>query len=134
MMSFIIALLARLGIGDAAARKLAPFAAIVAGIAFLGLLWGAVQVWDYFDDKAAIRADRIEANNAALEAQLDAEAAAAKERLRNAVTNRETVEALTDAILEPEPGDSPDPDVRLACEQLRRDGQDTTGIPACGGR
>lgn len=134
MMSTIAALLARWGLSGAMAKRLAPVAAIIAFVAFLGLLWGAWQVFDHFNDRAAIRQDRLESNNAALEAQLAAAAAAAKERLRNAQTNSETVEALTDAILEPEPGDSADPDVRLACQQLRLDGQDTSRIPGCGGR
>jgi hypothetical protein len=133
-MPIVITLLTRFGLTDALAKKLAPFAAALAVIAFLSLLWGAWQVWDYFDDRAAIKADRLEGNNAALEAQLEADAAAARERLRNAATNSETKEALQDAIDQPEPGDSPDPDVRLACEQLRLDGQDTTAIPGCGGR
>lgn len=133
-MMMIAGLLARFGLSDALAKKLAPLAALAGVLAILSLLWGAWQVWDYFDDRAAIEQDKLEANNAMLEAQLDAAAAAAAEALRNAETNRETKEALTDAIFEPEPGDSADPDVRLACEQLRLDGQDTTGIPECGRR
>lgn len=133
-MSFIITLLVRFGLAGDLAKKLAPFAAAAAALAILGLLWGAWQVWDHFDDKAAIEADRLEGNNAALKAQLEAAETAARERLRNAETNTETKEALTDAIQDPEPSDHPDPDVRLACEQLRLDGQDTSGFPECGGR
>ncbi len=127
-------LLLVLGVGDAAAKRLAPLGALAGVLAILSLLWAAWGVFDHFNDKAAIERDRIEANNAVLAAQLAAAEAAAKERLRNAQTNSETVEALTDAIFNPAPGDSADPDVRLACEQLRRDGQNTTGIPQCGGR
>ncbi len=133
-MMFIATLLVRFGLSDAIAKKLAPLAALAAVLAILGLLWGAVQVWDHFDDRAAIAQDKLEGNNAMLEQQLEAAAGAAAEALRNAETNRDTKEALENAIHEPEPGDSADPDVRLACEQLRLDGQDTTGIPECGRR
>lgn len=133
-MTFIATLLARWGLSERVAKVLAPVAAGVAAIAFLASLWGAWQVFDWFNDRAAVKADRIESNNAALEAQLEAAEAAALEALRNAETNRETKEALEDAIFQPEPGDSADPDVRLACEQLRLDGQDTSAIPECGNR
>lgn len=133
-MTLIITLLARWGLSEGLAKKLAPIAALIGVFAILGVLWGAVKVWDHFDDKAAIERDRIEANNTALEAQLKAAEASAKEALRNAETNRETKEAFDDAIYNPQLGDSPDPDVRLACEQLRRDGQDTTAISECGER
>lgn len=133
-MTFIITLLVRWGLKEALAKKLAPFAAIAAAFAFLGLLWGAWQVFDHFNDRAAIEQDKLESNNAMLEEQLKAQDAAAAERLRNADTNRETERAFDDAILFPETGDDPDPAVRLACERLRRDGQDTTRVPGCGGR
>lgn len=133
-MSFIVALLVRLGLADAAARKFAPLAAVAGVLAILGLLWAAWGVFDHFNDRAAIKQDRLESNNAVLEARIEAAEAAAKEQLRNAMTNRETKEALEDAIHKPQPGDNADPDVRLACEQLRRVGQDTAGIPECGGR
>lgn len=133
-MMFVASLLARFGVAEAAAKRLAPVAAVLGVIAILGLLWAAWGVFDHFNDRQAIKEDRLEANNAALEAQLKAETKAAAERLRNADTNRETERAYEDAILDPKTGDHADPAVRLACEQLRRDGQDTTGIPECGGR
>jgi hypothetical protein len=133
-MSFIVTLLVRWGLKETLAKRLAPFAAIAAALALLPALWGAFQVWDWFDDRAAIEQDKLEANNAMLEEQLKAEETAAAERLRNAETNRETERAYEDAILIPKSGDDPDPAVRLACERLRRDGQDTTGVPGCGGR
>lgn len=133
-MMIFATLLARFGVADALAKKLAPFAAIAAAFAFLGLLWGAWQVFDHFNDRAAIEQDKLESNNAMLEEQLKAQDAAAAERLRNADTNRDTERAYEDAILVPKSGDDADPAVRLACERLRRDGQDTTRVPGCGGR
>lgn len=133
-MSWIAALLVRWGLKEATAKLLAPAAAGAAVLAILALLWAAWGVFDHFNDRQAIEQDRLESNNAALEAQLEAEQAAAAERLRNAKTNSETERAFEDAILVPKPGDDPDPAVRLACERLRRDGQDTTGLPGCGGR
>lgn len=134
ILATITSLLASLGLSARVAQRLAPVVAGIAALAILASLWGAWQVFDWWDDRAAIERDRIKANNDTLARQLDAAEAAARERLRNARTNDETVEALNDAILDPKPGDHPDPGVRLACEQLRRDGQDTAGIPECGGR
>lgn len=133
-MMMIVGLLARFGLSDALAKKLAPFAAIPVAAAFLTALWGAWQVFDHFNDRAAIEQDKLESNNAVLEKQIEAREAAAAERVRNAETNSETERAYDDAILFPKAGDSDDAGVRLACERLRRDGQDTTSIPGCGGR
>lgn len=134
MLAPILALLGRWGLSERAAKVAAPFVAALAVLVILTALWGSWQVFDYFNDRAAVKQDRIEANNKAMKAQLEAAETAARERLRNARTNDEEVEAYTDAIYNPQPGDSADPGVRLACEQLRRDGQDTTAIPECGGR
>lgn len=133
-MTFIVTLLVRWGLKDALARRLAPFAAIAAALMLLAALYGAFRVWDWFDDRAAVQADRDKANAAMLERQMKANDRAAGERSDNAITNAEQERAYVDAIHSPKPGDSADPAVRLACEQLRRDGQDTTGLPECGGR
>lgn len=127
-------LLLAFGASDALAKRLAPLGALAGFLAILSLLWAAWQVFDHFNDRAAIEQDKLESNNAVLEEQLTAQDAAAAERLRNADTNRETERAYEDAILVPKSGDDPDPAVRLACERLRRDGQDTTRVPGCGGR
>lgn len=127
----MIALLTALGLSESISRRLAPFVAILAALLILGLLWA---VWDHFDDKEAIDRDRLEANADALEGQAKAEAAAAAERARNIVTNFEQTGEFHDAIHDPRAGDSADPAVRLACQQLRNDGQDTTAIPECGRR
>lgn len=133
-MSFIIGLLVRFGLAEAAAKRLAPFAVVAGVLAILGLLWAAWGVFDHFNDKAAIEQDRLEGNNAVLEKQLETEAAAAAERLRNAETNSDNRRAYEDAILFPKRDDDADPAVRLACERLRRAGEDTSGLPGCGGR
>ena len=130
-MSFIIGLLVRWGLKESVADKMAPWVAAALLFAFLGAI---LATWDYFDDRAAVRADRAKANAAMLERQMEANARAAGERSDNAITNAEQEGAFHDAIHEPKPGDSADPAVRLACEQLRRDGQDTSGLSECGGR
>lgn len=133
-MMMIATLLARFGLADSVAKKLAPFAAIAAAIALLTALWGAWQVFDYLNDRAAVKQAVLENNVTALEAQVEADATAAAERLRNAATNSETERAYEDAILVPKTDDSDDPGVRLACERLRRAGRDTATVPGCGGR
>lgn len=133
-MTFIVSLLLRWGLKEGVAKKLAPFAAAAAVIVILTALWGAWQVWDYFDDRAAVQADRDKANLDMLERQLRANDNAADARTADALTNAEQEKAYVEAIHNPKPGDSADPAVRLACEQLRRDGQDTSGLPECGGR
>lgn len=127
----IAGLLARWGMSEAKAARFAPVVAAAGVLVLLAALW---PVYDHFNDRAAIKRDRIETNAKVRERQLEAAEKAARERLRNDRTNRDLVEAYTDAINHPEPGDHVDPGVRLACEQLRRDGQDTSGFPECGGR
>jgi hypothetical protein len=130
-MNLIVALLARWGLSRSLALRLAPWVAGAVLIAILGLLWAA---HNHFSNRAAVRADRERANAAMIERQIEANEAASVERLRNAETNRNLQRSYEDAILVPKAGDSDDPAVRLACERLRRSGQDTSGLPACGGR
>lgn len=130
-MSWVVALLARWGVKEGLAGKLAPWVAGVALFAILAALWAA---YDHFNDRQAIERDRLEADNTLLEAQIRTQDAAAAERLRNADTNSETERAFDDAILFPKSDDDPDPAVRLACERLRRSGEDTSSLPGCGGR
>lgn len=131
MIAIAAALLARLGLSQGLAGKVAPWAVGLL-IAIVALL--AVAAWDHFDDEAAIRADRLEGDVEQLEDQVAADAGAADRRLRDAAAIREQEEAFAKAIDDPRPGDAGDPGVRRACEQLRRDGQDTRGLAACGGR
>jgi hypothetical protein len=130
-MMWIAGLLARWGLKESVAGKLAPW---VAGLGVLAILAASVAAWDWFDDRAAIRADRDKANAAMLERQIQANDRAAGERADNAITNSEQERAFNEAIFEPQPGDSVDPAVRLACEQLRRSGQDTSSLSECGRR
>lgn len=130
-MSWIVTLLVRWGLKEARAEKLAPLVALAAAVAILAALWTG---YDWFNDRAAVQADRAKANAAMLERLIKANDRAAGERGDNAITNAEQEQAYDDAIHKPQPGDSADPAVRLACEQLRRDGQDTTGLPECGRR
>lgn len=127
----MISILTALGLSQRIAARSAPWVAGALAIALLAALWA---IWDHFDDKEAVRVDRLEANAGALETQAAAETAAAAERARNMVTNHQQTGDFHDAIHSPRPGDSGDPAVRLACQQLRNDGQDTAAIPECGGR
>ena len=131
MIGMAIALLGRLGLSDERSEKLAPWALGFAGIVLLGALFA---IWDHFDDRDAIERDRLEGNNAALEAQVEAEVEAGEQRVEDLAEQIRQQEDYQDAIDNPEAGDSDDPAVRLACERLRNDGQDTRAIPGCGGR
>lgn len=127
----MIGILTALGLSQRIAARLAPWVAGALAIALLAALWA---LWDHFDDKAAVRADRLEANDGARGRQVEAETGAAAERARNMVTNHQQRGDFHGAIHSPRPGDSSDPAVRFACQQLRNDGQDTAAIPECGGR
>ena len=131
MIAAVASLLGILGFSADLARKLAPWAM---GLAALLLVISAFAIWNHSDNAAAIERDRLEANNDQLVGQVDADAAAADQRVEDVIAQIQQEEAYVDAITEPEPGDSPDPGVRLACEQLRRQGENTAAIPACGGR
>lgn len=127
----MIGILTTLGLSQRVAAKVAPWAAF-AVIALLALL--SVKIWDHFDDREAVRVERLEANDAARDRQVEAETDAAAERARNMVTNHQQTGDFHGAIHSPHPDDSSDPAVRLACQQLRNDGQDTAAISECGGR
>lgn len=131
MISAVASLLGLCGLSTDLARKLAPWAL---GASALLLAIGAFVVWHHFDNAAAIERDQLEANNEQLEGQIAADTAAADQRVEDVIAQIQQEEAYVDAITEPQPGDSPDPAVRLACEQLRQQGEDTTTISACGGR
>ena len=58
-MPFLIAIFARSKLLGPFAKPLAWATTLIVGGA---LLWAAFSAWDYFDDKAAIKADRDHAN------------------------------------------------------------------------
>lgn len=131
MIAATIGILARLGLSRRLSEKMAPWAL---GALLLLLAALCVAIWDHYDDEAAIERDRLKGNVEQLEDQLKADGAAADQRLQDAAAQRDQEDAYHDAIANPQAGDAGDPDVRLACEQLRRAGKDTSGLPACGGR
>ena len=100
----------------------------------LGGLYGGYRLWLHHHDKQMVATDRAAAKLDALQGQAKADAHAADQRVQDALANKDEEEAYASAISQPVAGDSADPGVRLACERLRRDGQDTAAIPACGGR
>ena len=99
-MTFIAALLARWGLKKGLAGKLAPWVAAAGALALLAALLAA---WDWFDDRAAVQADRDKANAEMLERQIKANDRAASERADNAITNAKQEEAYHDAIHNPKP-------------------------------
>lgn len=104
------------------------------GIAALGLGYGGFKLWLWLHDRAVIEKHDDAVNLENEKGAREADSKAADQRLRDAEAQREQERALTDAINNPKPGDSADPHVRLDCERLRRAGQNTAAIPACGGR
>lgn len=138
LMAWIISLLASWGLGEGRAKALAPWVALAAAIALLAALWMLSApmraIFDHFDDRRAVAEDRRANNLEQLEQQREADTAAAEQRVEDALAQQEQEQAYDDAINRPHAGDSASPRVRLACERLRRAGQDTAAIPACGGR
>ena len=59
MIALLLPLLARVGVTQRFAKPLAWATTLIVGGA---LLWAAFSAWDYFDDKAAVNADRAAAN------------------------------------------------------------------------
>lgn len=73
MIALLLPLLARVGVTGRFAKPLAWATTIIVGGA---LLWAAFSAWDYFDDKAAIKADRDKANVEVLRGIVEADRAA----------------------------------------------------------
>lgn len=131
MIGSVIWLLGKFGLAESAAKKVAPWAAAAL---FALLVVAGWSIFDHFNDRAAIEQDRLESNVEQLEGQVAADTKAADQRMADLQAQQEQEKALDNAIENPLPGDSDDPHVRLACERLRRDGQDTSNLPTCGGR
>lgn len=131
MIAIVAGWLVKFGLSQTRADKLAPLGL---GLALLLLVVAGGALWLHFHDQRVIERDRMEANLEQLEDQVKADTKAADQRLEDAAAQDEQEEAYANAIDNPAPGDAGDPGVRLACERLRRSGQDTTGLPACGGR
>lgn len=134
MIAFLVPILARWGVKESLQRPLAWLTAAFAVVTLTMALAGAFNTWLHFHDKRVVAADRADALAELVELQAEAEAAAARSRVKDVVEIHKQQEAYRNAIEDPEPGDSADPAVRLGCERLRRSGQDTSGIPACSGR
>lgn len=130
-MTWIVGRLLALGLSQGRAEKVAPWA--VAALLFVSAAAGGL-LWLHFHDRQVVAHATDKGNVDQLQHQVKADAKAADQRLKDAAAQTQQQEAYRDAIDKPKPGDAVDPDVRLACEQLRRSGQDTTRLPACGGR
>lgn len=129
-MTAIAVLLARWGLGERAAKALAPVAAVVAVLALLAAVWGASQLWDRHDDRQAVRQaeDKREAKAGA------ARENAASERVADAIANARSEEELHDAIDNAPKGGELSPAARaLACERLRRRGNAPAACGPAGG-
>lgn len=94
----IIRLLAGFGLSERVSKIAAPFVALLAVFALLSALWGAWQVFDYFNDRAAVKQDRIEREAveaaAALEAERRATAAEAVRQGARTAASAETIKQL----------------------------------------
>lgn len=131
LFAWIARCLVGLGLSRNAATKATPW---IVGIA-LCLLVAAALVLAVRSIRAdAVNDDRVASDLEALQGQANADARAANQRLKDDRAQRAQEDDYHDAVESPAPGDSHDAGVRLACERLRRDGQDTTAIPACGRR
>ncbi|CDO35829.1 hypothetical protein [Novosphingobium sp. KN65.2] len=131
LFAWIARCLVGLGLSRSAGTKAAPW---IAGFA-LCLLVVAVFTLAVSAIRAdAVKKDRAASDLEALQGQAKADARAADQRLKDDRAQRAQEDDYHDAVERPAPGDSDDAGVRLACERLRHDGQDTTAIPACGGR
>lgn len=107
---------------------------ILGGVALLLVIGITLYVTGRSDGRAKADAERAVANVEAMKTNEKANANAADDRVADAEQVLELKEELTDAVAEV-PDDVPDTvAVALGCERLRRQGTDTTAIPACGGR
>lgn len=131
LFAWIARCLVGLGLSRSAATKTAPW---IAGSALCLLVAAALALVVQSIRADAVNDDRAASDLEALQGQANADARAADQRLKDDRSQRAQEDDYHDAVESPIPGDSDDAGVRLACERLRRDGQDTTAIPACGGR
>ena len=100
-MTFLIPLFARSKLLKPFAKPLALSTTIILGGA---LLWAAFSAWDYFDDKAAVEADRAESNLETAKAVTKADRAATKadtvRQKQRDTDSRKTKEAIDHAVSE----------------------------------
>lgn len=75
-MKRIVKVLTGWGATERAAKLLAPFVLGLAVLALLGALWGAWELFDWWDDRQAIQRDRAAANAEFRGKQIEAERAA----------------------------------------------------------
>lgn len=107
---------------------------ILGGILLALAVVGLIYWQGRSDGRLKADAERAVANVEAMKTNEAANANAAGARVTDAEQVLELKEELTDAVAEI-PDDVPDDvAVALGCERLRRQGTDTTAIPACGGR
>lgn len=123
-MTWILALLARWGVPESVRRPLLIVTAIIAALALLAVLKGCYDrgVVERHDDAVNLEAEK---------GARGADAKAADQRASDAATNREESDDYAKAISSAAPSAPDDAHRRLACERLRRAGQDPAAIPAC---
>jgi Flp pilus assembly protein TadB len=108
---------------------------IILGAAALLMVLAGLLYWQgRKDGRLKADAERAVANVEAMKINEKANTNASEDRVADAEQVLELKEELTDAVAEI-PDDVPDDvAVALGCERLRRQGTDTTAIPACGRR
>lgn len=122
-----------LGIGFVAGLPLAQKVIRVVAIIGVVLALAGLSYCQGRSDGAANWQLKLEkANRDFLEQKARADALAADQRLTDTIAVSDLEKGLRDAIADT-PDTAPDATrIRLGCERLRRAGQDTSRIPACG--
>lgn len=126
----IAALLMKLGIGQQAANRAAPYV-FVLGIMVAAA--GGFSLWLHFHDAGVVERHISAANNQTLGRTIEVNEAAAAEHQADQKTLTDLQRSYADALNNPPPGASPDPRKRLDCQRLRRAGYREADLPAsCG--
>lgn len=113
-----------------AARKFALAGFILACLLAVGAAVGAFKLWDWWDDRKAVSAAVTKANNETLTRTIEANEAAANERLGDAARLSAIEKGYRDALHDPPPGTALSARQRHACQQLRTQGFGETDLPA----
>lgn len=109
------------------------FAKAFAVILMAGALLLLLAVGKCTYDKKLIDRHEAETGAAIIEQNADALAEAAEQRAKDTAAIETAEEGRNHEIEKAAPGRTSDAAARLACERLRRSGQDTSGIARCAG-
>ena len=130
LIPWIIRALVGRGIAQGTAEKVAkPLLYLIALIAVVGMLWGAVAI----HDRRVVTAHDANANAAVIARTTPANDRAADQRANDTITIAQTEQGTHDAIAKA-PESTPSPAaVVLNCRRLRLAGKDTSRLATCQG-